>query len=213
MGTLLNRRRYMGEKALPYDAEIEYLENPIGGNGGYINTGIIPTNATSSEIDFEVLQNDTNIPVCGVMASTTKRFILDTKVNNAIRFYWGSGSYEPRPYAYVNEHIKLVQESNNISITSNRRDVSGSSRGNWGTIGYPICLFIYFIGEPTQEGNAGVGLRIYYYKIYDNNTLVRDLVPVRVGTTGYMYDKVSDTLFGNAGTGDFTLGPDKIGGG
>jgi hypothetical protein len=143
------------------------------------------------------------------MASTTKRFILDTKVNSAIRFYWGSRSYEPRPNAYVNEHIKLVQESNNISITSNRRDVSGSSTGTWSTIGYPICLFIYFSGEPTQEGNAGVGLRIYYCKIYDNNNLVRDFVPVRVGTTGYMYDKVSRQLFGNIGSGSFTLGPDK----
>ena len=36
-----------------------------------------------------------------------------------------------------------------------------------------------------------------------------DLIPVRVGQVGYMYDKVSGQLFGNVGTGDFGLGPDK----
>ena len=35
-----------------------------------------------------------------------------------------------------------------------------------------------------------------------------DLIPVRVGTTGYMYDKVSGQLFSNNGTGSFTLGQD-----
>ena len=38
---------------------------------------------------------------------------------------------------------------------------------------------------------------------------IRDLIPVRVGNVGYMYDKVSRQLFGNSGTGDFILGPDK----
>ena len=42
-----------------------------------------------------------------------------------------------------------------------------------------------------------------------NGTLVRSYVPVRVGSVGYLFDRVSGQLFGNAGTGAFTLGPDK----
>ena len=45
--------------------------------------------------------------------------------------------------------------------------------------------------------------------IKDGNTVLLDLKPVRVGTTGYMYDSVSGVLFANAGTGEFILGPDK----
>jgi hypothetical protein len=45
--------------------------------------------------------------------------------------------------------------------------------------------------------------------MFDNDILVRDFIPVRVGTTGYMYDKVSGQLFGNSGTGEFILGADK----
>lgn len=53
--------------------------------------------------------------------------------------------------------------------------------------------------------------KFYYAKIWDNGTLVRDYIPVRVGTTGYMYDKVSGQLFGNAGSGSFTYGNDVTG--
>jgi hypothetical protein len=34
-------------------------------------------------------------------------------------------------------------------------------------------------------------------------------VPVKDNGVGYMYDKVSGQLFGNAGTGSFILGNDK----
>lgn len=44
--------------------------------------------------------------------------------------------------------------------------------------------------------------------------LVFDGIPVRVGSgaeaVGYLYDKVSDSLLGNLGSGSFVLGPDKV---
>ena len=55
----------------------------------------------------------------------------------------------------------------------------------------------------------GASCNIYSIKIWDNNILVRDLIPVRKGNIGYMYDRVSGQLFGNQGTGDFVIGPDK----
>lgn len=50
--------------------------------------------------------------------------------------------------------------------------------------------------------------RFWGGQIWEGTTLVRDFVPCRIGTTGYLYDRVSQTLFSNIGTGDFTLGPD-----
>lgn len=51
--------------------------------------------------------------------------------------------------------------------------------------------------------------RCYYLKFTKNGTVVCDLIPVRVGQVGYLYDKVSGKLFGNSGTGSLILGPDK----
>lgn len=50
--------------------------------------------------------------------------------------------------------------------------------------------------------------RWYHVEIFDNTTLILNLIPVRIGTRGYMYDKVSKQLFSNSGTGEFILGPD-----
>ena len=51
--------------------------------------------------------------------------------------------------------------------------------------------------------------RIYSFRVSEGGVLRFDGIPVRKGTTGYLYDRVSKQLFGNAGTGDFVLGPDK----
>ena len=60
----------------------------------------------------------------------------------------------------------------------------------------------------APDGNTGG--QIYYAKIIVDGVLVRDFIPVRVGQIGYLYDKVSGELFGNQGSGNFTLGPDKV---
>jgi hypothetical protein len=58
----------------------------------------------------------------------------------------------------------------------------------------------------------GYGTKRYFkkFKLLDSKNIPKlDLIPVRVGNVGYMYDKVSGKLFGNVGTGSFILGPDK----
>ena len=70
----------------------------------------------------------------------------------------------------------------------------------------PGTIFIFALNEnyAVRPGNRGVDIPLYYMKIGD-----LDLIPVRKGNIGYLYDKVSGKLFANQGTGTFTLGPDK----
>ena len=43
----MNRRRLLGSKGLPYDAELEWIDsNTSGSNKNRINTGIIPNSNT-----------------------------------------------------------------------------------------------------------------------------------------------------------------------
>lgn len=46
---------------------------------------------------------------------------------------------------------------------------------------------------------------IEYVKIWNNDVLVRDFIPVIVNGEGYFYDRISKQLFGNSGTGSFVL--------
>jgi hypothetical protein len=46
-------------------------------------------------------------------------------------------------------------------------------------------------------------------EMYNGSTLVRSYIPVRKNGVGYLYDRVSGELFGNANsTGAFTYGND-----
>ena len=53
-------------------------------------------------------------------------------------------------------------------------------------------------------------MRIEAFSLYNNNTIVRDFHPVRRNGVGYLYDRVSGALFGNAGTGAFEYGSDTL---
>lgn len=50
------------------------------------------------------------------------------------------------------------------------------------------------------------------YKIYENNVLVSYLIPCYIKATGEagFYDLITETFFGNDGTGEFTVGPDVV---
>lgn len=67
------------------------------------------------------------------------------------------------------------------------------------TSSYPIHIF---------HGNDRYGkLKLYYMKIYSNNVLIRDFIPVLdVDGTPCLYDKVGDKFYYNSGTGTFSYG-------
>lgn len=70
---------------------------------------------------------------------------------------------------------------------------------------------IYLFGRNDGGilGDAGGTVKIYYCKIYDNDTLIRNYIPCKNqnGEIG-LYDLVNGMFYGNAGTGAFTAGPE-----
>lgn len=57
---------------------------------------------------------------------------------------------------------------------------------------------------PTSSNPDGVYIKVYYLKIFDGETIVRDFVPFITsdGECG-LYDKVTQQFYGNAGSGTF----------
>lgn len=68
--------------------------------------------------------------------------------------------------------------------------------------GIPVGLF------GNVDGLYLATIRMYYFKIYDGDTLVRNFIPVLdPDGTACMYDLVEQKYYYNAGTGDFIAGP------
>jgi len=201
MGIVTNRRRVMGGKAW-YDAEIEYLETD---GTQVIDTAIYPTQLnisielrTQNLLRFGWIYNNnpygTWIGIIG-QSAYWDRFYYTYSIPNPSDGSWNTWLYDMKRGLYKNNSLLKA-----FTASLGTNQISAVSLH---IIGY---YDEYIKSVKTALYNYTV--RISSCKIYEDAELVRDFIPVRRGTTGYMYDKVSGKLFGNSGTGEFVLGPD-----
>jgi len=89
-------------------------------------------------------------------------------------------------------------------------DLSDSNNVNMGTILKDQSATLCVGDKSITAFNKNWKFRLYEFWITDaNGNQKLDLVPVRLGKNGYLYDIVSKKLYGNSGTeADFVLGPD-----
>ena len=192
---------------LPYDAEVEYLEST---GTQYIDTGITPgDNAVEWEFSFEYTKPSSGAE--GIFGSRQTATAYRPDGYNV--FALSSGlrlDCTSRSGIYSNPTNPVLLEFGSSNTTVNGRNYHNGTKA---ACDYSLCIFaINTAGNITASGSRGKG-KIYYCKIWKSGVLVRDYIPVRVGSgagaVGYLYDRVSGTLYGNAGTGSFTAGPDK----
>lgn len=195
----MEHNRIVYEK--PYDAEVEYLEST---GTQWIDTEYKPNTDTRTvgRCYFNSFIGSKANYVFGVF---TRPNNYGFNVGLSRQFFnvpWGS-----------NDGIKLIglipqtNEDYEFDISKTGYKVNGTSYETPSTnlVNSTRNMYLFWSNGTTAIGMNG---RIYYCKIYDGNTLVRDFIPVRRGNVGYLYDKVSGKLFGNQGTGNFILGQD-----
>lgn len=192
-------------KSLPYDAEIEYLESS---GTQYIDTGIYPDNTYTFDTKIAVLNDNYNCiywgcRLSGNPASNNSQCYLNSNTSNTsssngyrIHLYSTSVLSDSNWDSGIMPSVGVMYSFTGITVVGTMLQIS-----------YPITLFgLNNIGSVNSiNGVCRIGL----FTAYSNGEKVIDMIPVRVGQVGYMYDKVSGQLFGNSGTGNFILGPDK----
>lgn len=181
----------------PYDTEIEYIE---GTGTQYIRTGLV---LATSNYRWKI-----KVTVTALAGTASSGYYGVMGLNGAPQIGWYNGGWTPgnagssTPYAPVIGTEYLIEYSKNFdgSYWVDGYDTNLKRTGNM------TCNLLWCSGAATY-GRC----KLHYAQCYNrSNELVFDLIPVRIGTQGYLYDKVSGELFGNAGTGSFILGPDVI---
>lgn len=190
MNPLLIRRR--GMMAAGGMVEIEYLQR-VGGVDAYIDIPVIARKGVRVEVDFQKNTTGQNF-VFGAYVSNSNCIQCYTGATAAWRY--GTG-YKTINTNDTNRHVAIMDQDF-YSLDGNTFYTFAPSNFN---TNLPITLF-------GRNSDAAFNGKIFYAKITDIDDTLYDLIPVRVGTVGYMYDRVSGQLFGNLGTGDFILGPD-----
>lgn len=175
------------------DPPYEFLEYLEGTGTQYINTGITPNQGTTSaEIDFQMTQTRSGEQwAFGQWAG----YVAGVSNGNGWRCGGANGTLDTnRGFTYSS------------TVFTDR--MIGTSTASPITATYPMTLFCQQEeGTPGYLANGYV--RIYSCKIWEAGELVRDFVPAMHKISGEigMYDKVTRSLFKNAGTGTFIAGP------
>ena len=99
-------------------------------------------------------------------------------------------------------------ELDNGTISCELNGVSSSNSYN----GSIISNYNFFIFGKNGYGNSAeraYGYKLYYFRIIDDNNLVRDFIPCykKANNEAGLYDLVSGTFYSNQGSGDFIAGP------
>lgn len=181
---------FIPQEPLPYDSEIEYIES----------TGLqwIDTEYTNNieylEIIFSLSVDATINVLCQKYDQYAWRDLTIIRERNNLK-----ASLQTLYDGTMNENKYKIIATNNVYTLYNE---------NNNQIGRCINSL-----EQTTESFMllKAGPQRGYYKIYGVriNTDM-NLIPVRIGEEGMLYDTIGKKLYKNSGTGKFELGPDKI---
>lgn len=188
------RRRLMMSFEKKYNP-VTYLEST---GSQYIDTGVKLTQ--NSKIEMKM--NLTQVGTYAIFGSRTSAIKNNFEViNNRTNFFLDFDNYlNNRLMVDVNFDI------NEIEISSNRLKIGDyvKSIGVYGNFETPDNAYVFYVSGTPASGHEKAKMRLYYCKIYDNDTLVRDYIPVIDSSNiPCLYDKVEDKFYYNEGSGEF----------
>ena len=193
------RNALMAGKRLPYDAEVEFLES---------------TGTQYIDVDASKVATASRYVCYGQYMVSSNQAMMWSHGYRGIRSYGGYIGFVTGKYATTNTTViydtGCIIDFDAVSLKGILTSPSGTELANV-TIGSSSASggLRIFAASETATGYLASQSRLYFIRVYDAaGNILFDFIPVRKGTVGYMYDRVSDALFGNDGTGNFVLGPD-----
>ncbi len=180
---------------------IRYLEST---GTQYVNTGITIKSGLGFRAAFDMPANNKGTVFGARNSDKSVRCLVwlggsSTGANN-FRYDYGNGSTASnrnkltgtRAIAQVDDNVVVFTDVASGQIIPTTPALSAQ------TFSANLNIFVFGMNHGGGISDRPAGCKCYYLKILDGGTLVRDFVPVRVGTVGYLFDRVSGQLFGNA---------------
>lgn len=170
----------------------------------WIDTGIVADQDTSVEIKWMNTDGwtyyDSHTLIGADSGNWHSNSMCVSTYGNGSFNYDSSGDEGLACFTYSRNSIYISSLNKNVfSVNGNTvKTVTYTSFSTSNTL--HICNY----NEGSGKHEAG-NERIYYCKIWENGTLVRDFIPV-LDSKGVacMYDKINDAFHYNSGTGTFT---------
>lgn len=169
----------------------------------YIDTGFKANNNTSVETQVMFSENKTASIYSSRTGLNSSSYSLFTIGGLPTRFDYSNTTYSSSYTPTLNTKVKLYANKNlyyvDDTLMATATEATFTSTGN-------MFIFVSYTSgaNPTSLTNYAK-IKMYYFKVWDNGTLVRDMIPVKDKSgVACFYDKVNSQYYYNAGTGTFT---------
>ncbi len=182
--------------------QLTYIESS---QAQWIDTGFVPGEATAIDMDFSTLnENDNRAFFCATWGSDGTMLVVN---QGQFRFFGNGGNlaaWSP------NHHYRFVTtpgEDTNVVLYDGETgtQLGGLNKSLKNQNNYTMTLFG---GNNNGTRFQFSTFRLYAFKMTDDGTVVRDLLPVERVADGKpgLYDRANAVFYDNDGTGEFIKG-------
>lgn len=187
---------------VPEDYEpLDYIENK---ESCYIDTGVSPTGETGFDLTLKLDPSNTGDHQIMTSISNSVYFTLRvTSKGGGISARYGTQSliklYTPDPWT----------DKHTVSMRNGSYSVDGSTAASFNKENFEIARTLYLFDQNTDDGRSfPTKARVYRLTIYENETAIRDFVPVSRKSDNEvgMYDLIGKTFYKSSGEGTLVAG-------
>lgn len=181
---------------------LEYVEST---GTQYIDTEYKPNNTTTYDLSGLFSQAAATARMGARDSQNVNECTINSISGNQLRISYGSQQYLATSGNYITN--ALLDGYNRKAIFSYQNGTKSTFDMNSITFStsYNCLIFAYSSGNSITYATD---MHVTSCKIYDNNILVRDFVPCKLGSEVGLYDKITNKFFINRGTGSLVAGPE-----
>lgn len=173
----------------------------------YIDTGFKPNNNTRVVMDINFVTKPSAVSFCfgarnGSFAESYCVFSRDTE--EVVSTFGAYNDQKSFGFLGLTERSNIDKNKNTCTINSTSVTHTAASFTS------PVNLYLFATNDNGKTDYYST-IRLYGCQIYDNGTLVRNLIPCKNSSaTVGMYDDVNGVFYANEGSGSFVAGPEVV---
>ena len=180
--------------------QVEYIESS---GTQYINTGVVANQNTSAYVDFQYLKKESTF-IFGSRKSTTEQAYTLSSGNSNTNIVSAYGTSSNVILSNMNLNRHTFTKNKYVCTLDDTTLNAGTASMVFTTPG-PLYLFAcYQTTGPYLYSTS----RIFEFKLWQSDRLVRDMVPCyrKEDNVAGFYDLVEGTFYTNKGSGSFSVG-------
>ena len=199
-----------GVMVLSAAAAVPYVESD---GTQAINTGYFVNPSTKIEIDFAMTDlvtaqqrmfgcnntaNNAGLVLCQLYVNGSRGYSFALSENPLGSTWWTIRPDSVQIYVTAARRFFVLDAPNKLAslYTDGVLNASRETKTITQTATYPLTLFATCINAAcTSFSDQKAGMRLYSFKIYENNSLVMELLPYREGTRYGLKDTITGNTF------------------